>query len=236
LKTEPIKIEVGESDRLANQDIAVATSNQPSAASVETSTQGIFANITDPHRVIDQRVRPDAWFLSLGSMAVVFIVCSVVTKSLERRRNDPVYQRRRTAGKKASAAVAEARRLATQGNRRETVEALSGAMTRLVADSVGTAESGLTARDVARELDAIGVSKELVARSQKLLDELDATRYGDGAHQLVPVPARGGAGHGPAPVPLGRGARQDAVCPASLLLLTCANVPGREASAAQARG
>jgi hypothetical protein len=185
LRTAPIKIQVAESDRLANQDIAIAATNRPANSSAfEVSREGIFANITDLRQVHDERVHPERWLLSLGSMAGVFVVFGLVTRQIQRRRNDPVHQRRRMAAKKAMASLTEARGLAQAGSRRETVETLSAAITRFVADATGSTHSGLTSRDVSRELAAAGVGEELVTRCQKLLDEFDATRYGEGAHHL----------------------------------------------------
>jgi hypothetical protein len=185
IRTEPIPISIADADRLAHQEIAVgAPALGPSASAIEASAEGLFANITDPRQVVNARVHPETWFLTLGTMAGAYVVCGLVIRHIQRRRNDPLHQRRRGATRNALHSLAEARRLAAAGASRESLETLCAALIRFVADAIGSADSGLTSRDVVRELASIGVPDELLTRCQQLLDAFDAAKYGDGAHRL----------------------------------------------------
>jgi hypothetical protein len=184
LKTPAIKIQVAESDRLANQDIAVSEKSTSPAPTIEAAGAGIFANITDSRQLYDERVNPNSWFISLGGMAAAFVICSFVTRQLHRQRSDPRHQRRRIAAKRAQNYLAEARRHSASGSRRETIDSLRAAITGLVADAVDSQEVSLTSRDLAQKLAAIHVPEAVIIRCQQLLDEFDAARYGEGVHSL----------------------------------------------------
>ena len=64
-------------------EIAVARRPASSATSdIQASGEGIFANVTDMQQLRDDAVHPDRWFLGLGCMATLFLVTTVVSRTL----------------------------------------------------------------------------------------------------------------------------------------------------------
>lgn len=186
MRTEPISIEVAESARVADQDITIADNKALAKSnSVEASRAGIFANIADARSVHDERVRIDAWLLSLGTLGGVFVVCGILTRQFRRRRDDPTLHRRRSAARRALATLQEAQQLSGSGSRRETLDKLSAALIGLISDAAHCPAAGLTPHDAAQKLEFLGIRREVVTRCQQQLEELDAARYGNSSHSLA---------------------------------------------------
>ncbi|MBN1910526.1 MAG: BatD family protein [Pirellulales bacterium] len=180
LRSEPIRLRVSPADRLSGGQIVgrAAPTKSGNGQTLEARRDGIFANITDPAEVRNDKVNAGNWVAVLGGMFGLGVVGSLAIRRLQRRGEDPALVRRRTA-------VARARRLLKQGaarlaaqDTRAGAESVRAAVVSLVADAANLPESGLTSKDVCRQLETCGVDGALVNRVGHSLDICDAARYG----------------------------------------------------------
>ena len=179
LNTEPIPVRIMKTDHLSDDQI-VSAGRGPAAAEseLEARREGIFANITDPGEVRDERVRPERWLLALIGMAGFYACVSLVTVRLQRIAGDGSIVRRRGAPSRANRRLAEALLQIGQGRIVEGADLVQSAVVGLVADVTDLPEAGMTPRDVDSRLGELGVEDDLRRRVAELLETCDATRYG----------------------------------------------------------
>ena len=179
LETEPIPVQIMKTDHLSDDQIVSAGRGSSSAESeIESRAEGIFANITDPGEVRNERVRPERWLLALVGMAGFYACVSLVTVRLQRLAGDESLVRRRGAASKARRRLAEALAQIDQGRIVEGADLVQSAVVGLVADVTDLPEAGMTPRDVDCRLAELGVEDDLRRRTADLLETCDATRYG----------------------------------------------------------
>ena len=179
LETEPIPVQIMKTDHLSDDQIVSAGRGSSSAESeIESRPEGIFANITDPGEVRNERVRPERWLLALVGMAGFYACVSLVTVRLQRLAGDESIVRRRGAASKAKRRLAEALARIDQGRIVEGADLVQSAVVGLVADVTDLPEAGMTPRDVDSRLGELGVRDDLRHRVADLLETCDATRYG----------------------------------------------------------
>jgi hypothetical protein len=156
LSSEPIALEVTEASSLSTDELVGAIS--PSGnKEIRKSDSGIFQNITDPAELQNDDVRLKDWLpvvgglwcLSLGSVAGIILH--------RRRSNDSVGQRRSQARKVAQSRLITASQSGKDGNPREALRQIRAALVGLVADTQDQFTEGLTAADVRRILQNVGV-------------------------------------------------------------------------------
>ena len=179
LATEPIPVRIIKTDHLSDDQIVSAGRGPSSAESeLQARREGIFANITDPGEVRDERVRPGRWLLTLAGMAGLYVCVSLVTVRLQRIAADSSIGRRRGAASKANRRLAEALSHINQGRIVEGADLVQSAVVGLVADVTDLPEAGMTPRDVDSRLGELGILDDLRRRVADLLETCDATRYG----------------------------------------------------------
>ncbi|MBI5366632.1 MAG: BatD family protein [Planctomycetes bacterium] len=178
LATAPLELEIAEADRMAGSDVVTSRAQTGAAAqALEQRTEGIFANLTDPSLVRDERVRPAAWLGALGGMAAVYVVAALLTARTRRLRGDPALLRRRGALDRARGRL---RAAAAAGATADGAEQTRAAFCGLVADIRNLPEAGLTATEVREQMAALGAPADVVARVARVIDACDAARYGAG--------------------------------------------------------
>ena len=173
LQTEPIPLAIAAAKQLASSEIAMAHGSAGPDGEIGTASEGILANVTDLSQLRNDGVNPNRWFLNMGGLACLFVVIAIVTRRVQRIREDPRLQRRKSAlgraRRRIEAAVGE--------NSRDVADSISGALIGLVADICDLAEEGLTSADAASGLASRNVAPELVSRLQLVLETCDAMRY-----------------------------------------------------------
>ncbi len=179
LSTEPITLEVTEASSLSTDELVGAIS--PSGnKEIRKSDSGIFQNITDPAELQNDDVRLKDWFpvvgglwcLSLGSVAGIILH--------RRRSNDSVGQRRSQARKVAQSRLITASQSGNDGNPREALRHIRAALLGLVADTQDQFTEGLTAADVRRILQNVGVPEVDQKAANQLLETIEGAEYGGG--------------------------------------------------------
>jgi oxygen tolerance protein BatD len=179
LNTEAIPVRIIKTDHLSDDQIVSAGRGPSAAASeLEARPEGIFANITDPAEVRNERVRPERWLLALVGMAGLYACVSLVTVRLQRIAGDGSIVRRRGAASKANRRLSEALLQIDQGRIVEGADLVQSAVVGLVADVTDLPEAGMTPRDVDSRLNELAVEDDLRRRVADLLETCDATRYG----------------------------------------------------------
>jgi hypothetical protein len=173
LQTEPIPLRIASATQLASSEIALPRGAAGRKGEIDTLSDGIFANVIDLAQLRHDGVDPNQWFFNMGGLAGLFVVIAIVTRRLQRAREDSGLQRRKSALGRAR------RRLeATIGHTaREVADGASAALVGLVADICNLAEEGLTSADAASGLASRNVSPALVSRLQTVLETCDAMRY-----------------------------------------------------------
>ncbi len=182
LRSEPIPIEVTKAARLASRDI-IASGGRPGGNSKEIEAQqgGIFANITDPNQLGDDRIRPERWLAGLGGLAAGYVALAFVVGRWRRLSGDTAMLRRRAAVGVARRRLREASSHFAAGRTREGADQVLAAALGLVADMLALPAAGMTSAEACRQLEAAGVQAELVGRLRSLLETCEGVRYGGSA-------------------------------------------------------
>jgi hypothetical protein len=179
LNTKPIPVRIMKTDHLSDDQIVSARRGPSSAESeLEARREGVFANVTDPREVRDDRVRPGRWLLALAGMAGIYACASLVTVRFQKLVGDGSLVRRRGAASKAKRRLAEALARIEQQRFVEGADLVQSALAGLVADVTDLPEAGMTPRDVDSRLAELGVEDGLRGRVAELLETCDAARYG----------------------------------------------------------
>lgn len=182
LHTEPIAIEVSKALHLANRDIASGGRAMSGAKEIETRQGGIFANITDPGQLSDDRIVPERWLAGLGGLTIGYFALALVVRRWRRVSGDTAMQRRRAAAGVARRRLREASSHLADGRTREGADQILAASLGLVADMLGLPAAGMTSAEACRQLESAGVAPELVGNLRKLLETCEAVRYGASAN------------------------------------------------------
>jgi hypothetical protein len=177
--TARIRVTIREAETLSGSEIVSAPSNSAvSAGALEASERGVFANDSNLSSLRNEAVRPGRWVSAWAAMIVCWGFASLGIRHVKRIREDPALLRRRSAASRARTALEDAALLVNSGNAPETCDSLRRAVTGLIADFADVPESGLTPRDAADRLRTLGIEESLCARTQELLNNCDAARYG----------------------------------------------------------
>jgi len=179
LRSEPIPVQISEAQRLTNDEvIARSAATGPDKLAIETSNEGVFANIADASALEDETVRPTRWLAVWSGMLATYLVVSLVLTQIIARRRDPALQRRRAAPATAFARLQCARQLFQNGEQADAIGQLRAAFTGLAADVDGESGEGMTPRDVQKRLEELDTDTTLNGRVFALLEQCDAARYG----------------------------------------------------------
>jgi hypothetical protein len=179
LKSESIPIEISVAEELSGSDIiAPSEARGRLRRQVRASSEGIFANVTDPRALRNESVRPGRWFTGLLGLVGLYVVVVVASRWWQHAGRDVAGRRRRGAPARARTRLKEASAAIAAGNGQEAADHARTAVTGLVADAADLPESGLTPGDVRRKLTEFAVDAALVDRVDELLKICDAARYG----------------------------------------------------------
>ena len=179
LHSRPIPIEVSAAEQLSADDIVAAPrSGSDRRQAVQTSSEGIFANVIDASQIRNQAVRPGRWLLALLGLAGLYALVAVASVQIQRHGADTAGRRRRTAVSRARRCVAEAAEAFRRGAAREGADHVQDAVAGLVADVTSVPQAGLTPGDIRQQLISLGTAETLVDRVDRLLAKCDAARYG----------------------------------------------------------
>ena len=182
LRSTAIPIEIGESERLSNDQIVAnprttATSN----ADLQASESGLFANDTDWRSLRNETVHPMQWTLAWSGMIGCYLLATLAIGHVRRRQSDPAMVRRRKAAAVARHAIETARKQQATMDEKAICQQLRSALANLVADVTDTGADGITPRDVESRLVEVGVGDELADKAKQFFEMCDAHRYGDGS-------------------------------------------------------
>ena len=177
ISTKPIALEVAEASSLSTDELVGAIS--PSGnKEIRKSDSGIFQNITDLAELQDDHVGLTDWLPVVGGLWCLSL-CSVAGVIVHRRRsNDAVGQRRSQARKMAQSRLATVSQFEKDGKSREALRQIRAALLGLVADTQNQVVEGLTAADVRRILQDVGVSEVDQHAANQLLETIEGTEYG----------------------------------------------------------
>jgi hypothetical protein len=184
LRTESIALAVEDAEILAEGDIVSGGGRAAPAIKILGEREGIFADVIDPARLRNQRVRPERWALLIGGMFLFYCLASLGARTIRKRYGDAAAQRRRTAAGRARVRLKAARSLltkqggATGGGATEGVDCMRGALAGFVGDVAGVPSEGMTHRDLHERLLSAGVSERASGRLARIHEDCDALRYG----------------------------------------------------------
>jgi hypothetical protein len=182
LRTEPIPIEVSKAVRLASRDIVASAGRLAgNSKEIEARQGGIFANITDPGQLGDDRIRPARWLAGLGGLAGGYVALAFAVGRWRRFSGDAAMLRRRAAVGVARRRLREASSDFAAKRTREGADHVLAAALGLVADMLALPAAGMTSAEACRQLEAAGVEPELIGRLRSLLETCEGVRYGASA-------------------------------------------------------
>ncbi|MGE0758746.1 MAG: BatD family protein [Pirellulaceae bacterium] len=188
IHTGPIAIDVAAADRLSDTDIAMAP-RAHTPQNVDVVSEGVFANITDRRRVVDQRINFQVWWTCLAGMVTAFVAVVWTSRHVRRRRDDVSGRRRRQAPQVARRRVEAATPLVTAGDARQLAAALRASLAGYVADLADADVQSLTSHDVVQAARDLGVNSDDVSRLATFLERCDAARYGGLSQSLESLQA-----------------------------------------------
>ena len=178
VNTDPIPLTICAAETLSNEDIVSAPATATNDVGLEQSEGGVFANDTNLKSLRNEAVHPVKWGSAWAGLIAVWAIASTLANRFRRIREDPAMLRRRSAASRAKATLDEAQKLIASNQSTEACESLRQALAGLIADYANVAEAGVTPRDAAEHLKALGLDESSQQRSQQLLESFDAAKYG----------------------------------------------------------
>ncbi|MDG2055649.1 MAG: BatD family protein [Phycisphaerales bacterium] len=174
-RSTPIAISVKPATSLTLQDIVGNNANDMTPLqSLSEQSEGIGHNYTGPDLLTVQST-PIAWifYLALLCPPLLFAVAASTQAHRSRLAKDPSLARRRTALRRAMAALNEAKRLDDQ----HRPEAIAIALRIYIADRLGIPEGGLTGNEAAAQLLAAGATPQSVTMVTNVFAATEQSRY-----------------------------------------------------------
>jgi hypothetical protein len=184
LQTKPIPVEISRAAALSGRDVVSANGASAPPGDLELQKGGIFANMTDPGLAVDQGVDAGRWLIGLGGISGAYALLVFGVVSWRRLSADPIRLRRRAAPSEAHKRLHDGLKLLGAGRNREGIEQIEQAVKHLIADWTGAPAAGLTAGESARLLGSLGVNRETIDATARLLETCEAVRYGGTAADL----------------------------------------------------
>ncbi len=178
LQTDALPMTVRESETLSGTDIVAGSPQESRSNGLEKSARGIFANTSQLSALRNDRVRPVRWFVAWGCIFIGGFVASIMVQRFRQFSADPGLTLRRAARGAAMVSLADAESRVQQGDPAAASEAVRRSIAGVVAAWADIPQDGLTGRDASEQLKRLGVEATLCERSQRLLQECDASRYG----------------------------------------------------------
>lgn len=176
LSSATIPLEILPAERSGSADVRGLF--QRSGSTLEASDDGVFANITDPRRVRDERPHVEKWLRLLGALGVIYGLGVVGITWRQRWLMQPERRRRRAAPAQARQRLANARVQRADGDARAGADGLQGAFRGLVADLIQADPAALTWRDIREQLQNWNIPHDVLHSLGQLWDACDALRYG----------------------------------------------------------
>ena len=99
--------------------------------------------------------------------------------------SDPVYARKIAAGRSARAALHQAHLARNHKDSQGFYSALSLALMGYLSDKLGLSRSGVTQREIARQLAKAGAENKKITQLTELLDECDFARFAPGDREAA---------------------------------------------------
>jgi hypothetical protein len=176
VSTAPIPVKIKAARQLSASDI-VSQQATGTDSRLEVSEAGIFANHSNLQGLRASDVSISRWLMMWFGMLMVYGLTSFGLVRYRRLHSDPLERRRRSAKSHA----ADSLRLAEQHQdsaQKECLDAMNLAVTGLIADFNRVSSAGMTSRDAAARLHAVGADASMQDRTAAFLDTCDAARYG----------------------------------------------------------
>jgi hypothetical protein len=165
LQSAAIPLEIAEAENVQSATLFGSVSADSDA--LRLSEKGLFANKTAPEGILPM-IGYKQWAAVLSFLTAAYIIAAISVSLLRNRRIDSKAARKRGALSRAKSRLASI----------TVPEELQAVFFGYTADVSDGAEQGMTTSDVCRLLREGHVSETLIAEIQKLLDTLDAAKYG----------------------------------------------------------
>ena len=188
VRSPAIPIEIGESERLSNDQIVATPGRRTSdARSLQASQGGLFANDANLRALRDESVQPWQWTLGWSGMIGCYVLATLAIGHVRRIKGDPALVRRRAASGAARQAIHRALAQRKAGNEDAGCRQVRDGFAALVADVTDTSAEGITPGDVETRLRDLGISSELAQTTRQFFESCDAQRYGAASDQAGPL-------------------------------------------------
>ena len=179
VQTDAIPITVNAAETLSPSDImAVTQTGEAESVGPEKSVGGVFANVSSLSALRNEQIRPMRWFAAWGIILSGWFGLTIGLSRVRHQRSDPRLKRRRGAPAAAESGLAAAESQLQSGDVSGGVDSIHRSIAAVTAAWADIPEVGLTARDVADQLNRLGVDADLARRTERLLENCDAARFG----------------------------------------------------------
>lgn len=184
VRSAPVSLEIEEA---AGVRPLVQMGNRPFSGQLERSERGLFANMIDPSGAVDRSVNyPRLFGLALG-LLVAYALCAATVGVWKLWNTDPRRRRQVGALSRARNRLGELRREIRSANNTVNPAAgqagsfgvsLQSILYDYIADKTGSDGRGMTTKDACEKLAATGLVPNDLDEIRRLLETLDAARYG----------------------------------------------------------
>lgn len=140
--------------------------------------KGVFQNIAETSAIGVAALNPNAYWIAILAMWIVYAVGSLVLTLQRRRAGDAILQNRLRARAEAASQLESAHAALANRDPQRAAEAVQHALTGLIGYSCGISPAGMTAQDAAKALETTGASSDARLETVRVLEQIEASKYG----------------------------------------------------------
>ncbi|NTV53518.1 MAG: protein BatD, partial [Candidatus Firestonebacteria bacterium] len=181
-----LKVSPGEVQNQVFPATGAPAAPESSAPGVKVMAKDIrYLKLAVPLTGADRAWPPEFWITGFLLPPLLLAGIWFWRRRLDRLAADPVYARKRAAGRSARAALHQAHLARNRKDAQGFYTALSQALMGYLADKLGLSRSGVTQREIVRRLSQAGGVENKVAQLTELLDECDFARFAPGDREAA---------------------------------------------------
>ncbi len=177
LASEPIALNVTEAPQLRADEV-VSGAPLSAGRAIGGSEKGVFQNVVNPAEISRTVPNSTAYMLAVVGLWLAYGLGFGALAFHRKRAGDEVLQRRLRARAEASAQLDAARAALKTNNASGAALGVHRALTGLIGTWNGVSPAGMTSADAAAALEKYGVSAESRLETVRLLDSIEAAKYG----------------------------------------------------------
>jgi hypothetical protein len=181
-----LRVAAGEVQSQGFPSQGFATAPEQSAPGVKVMAKDIrYLKIRVPLAGSEKPWPQELWIAGFTLPPLVLAAVWFYCRRRDKLAADPVYARKIAAGRSARATLHQAHLARNHKDSQGFYSALSLALMGYLSDKLGLSRSGVTQREIARQLARAGAPEKKIAQLTELLDECDFARFAPGDREAA---------------------------------------------------